>query len=124
MAIKVTTDGTRYTVGSLPKPKTDQEGRQKRDRVTGEDLMATQLIQIDENGAEVINVTTPGMPRVEQGDEVSPRNLIAIPWQQGQRSGVAFRADALDTPTAPAVASANGSASTSGSASTAKGGQP
>ena len=96
MAIKVKTDGTRYTVGSVPKQKTDMEGRPKRDRVTGDDLMVTQLVQIDENGAEVINCTTPGLPRVQLGDEVVPRNLIAIPWQQGQRAGVAFRADALD----------------------------
>lgn len=101
MAIKVKTDGTRYSVGSAPKPKNDMEGKQRTDRVTGQLLFSTQLIKLDEDGAEIIPVTTAGEPDVGQGAEVRPVGLIAIPWQQGQRSGVAYRADAIEHVTAP-----------------------
>ncbi|WP_433027561.1 hypothetical protein [Actinomycetospora sp. CA-053990] len=117
MAIKVKTDGTRYSVALPPKPKLDMEGRQRTDRVTGVGLSVTQLIQLDEDGAEIINCTTPGVPDVGQGAEVIPTNLIAIPWQQGQRSGVAYRADSIEHVPAAGSASAPSSGSSKGSGS-------
>ena len=39
-----------------------------------------------------------------------PVNLIAIPWQQGQRSGVAYRADGIELAPLPTASnSASGS---------------
>lgn len=95
-AIKVDISGSRYSVGVVPRPKNDMEGRQRTDRMTGTPLFVTQLIKLDDDGAEIITVTTPGAPDVGQGAEVRPVNLVAIPWQQGQRSGVAFRADSIE----------------------------
>ena len=103
--IKVDITGSRFTVGSEPKPKNDMEGRQRTDRMTGTPLSVTQLVKIDEDGAEVLAVTTPGVPQVAQGAEVRPVGLVAIPWQQGQRSGVAFKADAIEAAHAPAPTS-------------------
>ena len=94
--IKVDINGSRFTVGSPPKPKNDMEGRQRQDRVTGTPLFTTQLVKVDEEGAEIVAVTTPGAPQFAQGAEVRPVSLVAIPWQQGQRSGVAFKADAIE----------------------------
>ncbi len=110
--IKVDTSGSRYSVGSIPKPKNDQQGNQRTDRMSGAPLFMTQLIQLDEGGAEIINVTTAGRPDLGQGAEVRPVGLIAIPWQQGDRSGVAFKADAIEHATAassPAPAKGSGS---------------
>jgi hypothetical protein len=101
--IKVDITGSRFTVGAEPKPKNDMEGRQRTDRMTGTPLFVTQLVKIDEEGAEVVAVTTPGAPKVAQGAEVRPVSLVAIPWQQGQRSGVAFKADAIEPAQAPAA---------------------
>jgi hypothetical protein len=112
--IKVKTEGSRYTMGGAPKPKTDMEGKQRRDRMTGEELFTSQLIQFNDEGAEVLNITTPGAPTPAQGDDVVPVGLIAIPWQQGQRSGVAYRADGIEL--APLASGAG-----TGSASSAKG---
>ena len=94
--IKVDINGSRFTVGSVPKPKTDMEGRQRQDRMTGAPLFTTQLVKVDDEGAEIVAVTTPGAPAVDQGAEVRPVSLVAIPWQQGQRAGVAFKADAIE----------------------------
>lgn len=110
-AIKVDISGARYSVGAVPKPKNDIEGRQRTDRVTGVGLFVTQLIKLDDEGAEIIPVTTPGSPDVGQGAEVRPVNLIAIPWQQGQRSGVAFKADAIEHATAAQAPTPKGSGS-------------
>lgn len=100
--IKVDINGSRFTVGAPPKPKTDMEGRQRQDRMTGTPLFTTQLVKVDDEGAEILAVTTSGAPQVEQGAEVRPVGLIAIPWQQGQRSGVAFKADRIEPAHAPA----------------------
>lgn len=94
--IRVKTEGSRYTMGGAPKPKLDMEGRQRRDRVSGAELFTSQVIQFNEDGAEVLAITTPGAPSPGQGDDVVPMGLIAIPWQQGQRSGVAYRADGIE----------------------------
>ena len=100
--IKVDTTGSRYTVGAAPRPKNDMEGRQRQDRQTGAPLFTTQLVKVDDEGAEILAITTSGAPSVEQGAEVRPVGLIAIPWQQGQRSGVAFKADRIEPAHAPA----------------------
>ncbi len=103
--IKVDINGSRFTVGAPPKPKNDMEGRQRQDRMTGAPLFVTQLVKVDEEGAEIVAVTTPHAPQVEQGAEVRPVSLVAIPWQQGQRSGVAFKADAIEPARSAAKAS-------------------
>lgn len=113
--IKVKTEGSRYTMGGAPKPKTDMEGKQRRDRMTGAELFTSQLIQFNDEGAEVLNVTTPGAPTPSQGDDVVPVGLIAIPWQQGQRSGVAYRADGIEL--APLAAGTGSVSGAKGSAS-------
>ncbi|MHC1563174.1 hypothetical protein ACR9E3_29795 [Actinomycetospora sp. C-140] len=116
--IKVDTSDTKFSVGVEPRPKNDMEGRQRTDRTTGTPLFVTQLIKLDDDGAEIIAVTTPGAPDIGQGAEVRPVKLIAIPWQQGQRSGVAFKADAIEhaptttqgiASTAPAPSKGSGS---------------
>lgn len=104
--IRVDISQDRYSVGAAPKPKTDMQGRQRTDRVTGDGLSVTQLVKIGPDGAEVFNCTTAGVPDVAVGDEVRPRNLIAIPWQQDGRSGVSFKADAIET--VPAAAGKGG----------------
>ncbi|MEU8489730.1 hypothetical protein [Pseudonocardia alni] len=101
--IKVDITGARYTVGAAPRPKNDMDGRQRTDRQTGTPLFTTQLVKVDAEGAEIVAVTTAGAPQVEQGAEVRPVALIAIPWQQGQRSGVAFKADRIEPAHTPAA---------------------
>ena len=73
------------------------EGRQRTDRVTGAALFVTQLIKLDDEGAEIIPVTTPGSPDVGQGAEVRPGQpdrdpLAAGPALRGRVQGRRHRA--------------------------------
>lgn len=85
-----------FTVGRPFMPKLDEEGRHKRDRRTGAPLHTAQLIVMDERGADTIIVTVAGEPpQLHQGQPVTPVNLVALPWANNGRNGVAFRADEI-----------------------------
>lgn len=101
--IKVDSNASQWNVGAAARPKNDMEGRQRTDRATGAALFVTQLVKVDAEGAEIVSVTTSGAPAVDQGASVRPVGLIAIPWQQGERSGVAFKADAIEPVHAPSA---------------------
>ena len=117
MQLEIRTEGVEFVVSHTPQPKNDNDGRQKTDRDTGELLHVTELVAMDETGAEVIKVTTPGTPRVTKRQPVTVLKLVATPWNIDGRGGVAFRAEAITpiptTPTAPAKA-ATGAASSAG----------
>jgi hypothetical protein len=46
-------------------------------------------------GGDVIAVTVAGEPKVSAGRAVTITGLVALPWSQDGRSGVAYRADAI-----------------------------
>jgi hypothetical protein len=108
MRLEIKTEGVEFVVSRAPEPKGDGEGGQKADRVTGELLFTTELVAMDDSGAEVIKVTTAGKPEVSKRQLVQVPGLIAVPWAMEGRSGVAFRADSLAPmkPAARAAASA------------------
>jgi hypothetical protein len=60
MQLKIKTDGVEFVVSRAPQPKNDNGGRQKVDRDTGASLHVTELVAMDDTGAEVIKVTTAG----------------------------------------------------------------
>src|SRR5918911_741921 len=102
MQLEIKTDGVEFVVSRAPQPKNDNDGRQKTDRETGELLHVTELVAMDETGAEVIKVTTAGQPQVTKRQLVMVVKLVATPWTIDGRSGVAFRADAIvPVPTMP-----------------------
>ena len=119
MQLEIKTEGVDFVVSRGPQPKNDNDGRQKTDRETGELLHVTELVAMDETGAEVIKVTTAGQPRIVKRQLVTVVKLVATPWNIDGRGGVAFRADSIaPVPTAPtsparAATSAAGSAGTS-----------
>jgi hypothetical protein len=119
MQLEVKTEAVDFVVSRAPQPKNDNDGRQKTDRETGELLHVTELVAMDETGAEVIKVTTAGHPRVAKRQPVTVVKLVATPWTIDGRGGVAFRADAIiPVPTMPSsagrAATSAGSAGTSG----------
>ena len=65
---------------------------------------------LDESGGDVISVTVAGEPQVFAGRAVTVTGLVALPWSQDGRSGIAYRADAItqtaDTPQAKAAGAA------------------
>jgi len=105
--LEIKTEGVEFVVSRVPQAKNDNDGRQKADRGTGELLYATELVAMDDSGAEVIKVTTAGEPRVAKRQAVTVRGLIAMPWNVDGRGGVAFRADSI----APLTPSGSGAVS-------------
>ena len=76
-------------------------GQPKVDRETGQPLWQVQLMALDSSGADVIAVTVPGDPNITVGQPAQIDGLVALPWSQDGRSGVAFRADSLRASGAP-----------------------
>lgn len=58
MLLELKTDGIDFMLSKLPEPKNDENGRQKADRTSGELLFVTELVVMNDTGAEVIKVTT------------------------------------------------------------------
>lgn len=98
MRIKVNTASDPIMCTKTGEPRTDFEtGQPKIDKATGLVLWQVQLMVLDSDGAEIISVTVPGEPKVVVGQQVSVTNLVALPWNQNGKSGIAFRADAITT---------------------------
>ena len=56
-------------------------------------MWSTQVFILDEDGGEVISITTAGeKPNVRKGQIVTVSMLEALPWATNGRNGVAFRA--------------------------------
>lgn len=109
MKLFIDTSKMTFTVTRGVEEKVDNETRrQKTNRVTGELLWTVQVMALDASGGEVIMVTLAGNnpPKVIVGQTVSPVELEAIPWAQGSRNGVAYRASALNVVSAGKSAAA------------------
>lgn len=96
MKLNIDTTGVTFLCTREPQPKTDRAtGAPKVDRETGEAQWQIQLAALDSTGGEVLLVTVAGRPDVGVGSPVAVEDLVAIPWSQGDRSGVAYRAGAI-----------------------------
>lgn len=115
MQLEIKAEGVDFVVSRAPQSKNDNDGRQKTDRETGAPLYVTELVAMDETGAEVIKVTTAGEPRVAKRQLVTVVKLIATPWNIDGRGGVAFRADSIVP--LPATAAGPAKAATGAAAS-------
>ena len=93
MKLYVDTSTKQVQVSKDPVEKTEQNGRQKTERGTGRPMWSTQVFVLDDDGGEVIAITTAGeKPDVKVGQLVSVSKLEALPWATNGRNGVAFRA--------------------------------
>lgn len=104
MKLYVDTSDKQVTVTKDPVEKTDQNGRQRVERGTGRPMWSTQVFILDEDGGEVITITTAGeRPNVKVGQLVTVSKLEALPWATNGRNGVAFRAAELKAAGSPSV---------------------
>jgi hypothetical protein len=107
MKLIVDTSKKHVMVSREPVEKTEQNGRQKTERGTGRPMWSTQVFVQDDEGGEVITVTTAGeKPDVAVGQIVSLAKLEALPWATNGRNGVAFRAESISAPSMQSVKSA------------------
>jgi hypothetical protein len=102
MKLKIDTIGVSFVCTRAPEQRLAFDTGQPRiDRETGQPLWQVQLMALDGSGAEVIAVTVAGDPRVAVAQPVQVEGLVALPWNQDGRSGVAYRADAIRASGAP-----------------------
>ena len=98
MKLIISTIDKQVTVSREAVEKTEQNGRQRQERGTGRLMWSTQVFVLDDDGGEVITVTTAGeRPNVKVGQPVSLSKLEALPWATNGRNGVAFRAEEIKT---------------------------
>ena len=76
MRLELRTDRVQFLVTRAPEPKTDQDGRQKRDQRSQEPLWQTELVAIDADGADVIRVATAFEPKAGPGQYVQVGDLV------------------------------------------------
>jgi hypothetical protein len=90
----IDTKATVFLAGGAPTPVVDYETKQpKVDRDSGEPLYAVQVIAMQDGESDIITVKVPGLPpTMGQGTPVRVVDLVANPWSNNGKSGVAFRA--------------------------------
>lgn len=95
MRLLIDTSTTSFSTGRPFERKVDDNGVQRLDRRTRLPLWSAQLIAMDEAGADTIIVTIAATepPNLTQGQPVSLVRLVALPWANNGRNGVAYRAD-------------------------------
>ena len=96
MKLNVDTGSKQVSVTKEATEKLEQNGRQKVERGTGRPMWSTQVFVLDDEGGEVITITTAGeKPNVKVGQSVTVSKLEALPWATNGRNGVAFRAEEI-----------------------------
>jgi hypothetical protein len=102
MKLRIDTNGVSFVCTRAPEQRLSFDTGQPRiDRDTGQPLWQVQLMALDGSGAEVIAVTVAGEPGVTVAQPVQVAGLVALPWNQDGRGGVAFRADSVRAAGAP-----------------------
>lgn len=102
MRLTIDITGVTFFCTRAPEPRTAFEtGAPRLDKESGLPLFQVQLAALDSSGGEVLNVTVTGAPQVAVGSPVVVEGLVAIPWAQGDRSGVAYRAASVRSSGSP-----------------------
>jgi hypothetical protein len=102
MKLRIDTAGVSFVCTRAPEQRLAFDTGQPRvDRETGLPLWQVQLMALDSSGGDVIAVTVAGDPNVAVGQPAQVDGLVALPWSQEGRSGIAFRADAIRASGAP-----------------------
>ena len=96
MKLRIDTTGVSFTCTRAPEQRLNFDtGRPRVDKATGVPLWLVQVMALDESGGDVISVTVAGEPQVSAGRAVTVTGLVALPWSQDGRSGIAYRAEAI-----------------------------
>ncbi|MGV9313425.1 SCO3933 family regulatory protein [Streptomyces sp. NPDC003691] len=92
-----------------PRVANRETGQLKIDRTTGKTMYQVGLCLMSGASADVVNVSVPGEPAgVQLGMPVHVRDLVAMPWENDGRHGIAFRAEEIRPLSAPAAAKGGG----------------
>ncbi|OBH17313.1 hypothetical protein [Mycolicibacter sinensis] len=96
MKLKIDTTEVTFLCTRIPEQRTNFDtGTPRIDKATGQALWQVQLIALDATGGEVLAVTVVGEPKLTVGQPVAVTGLVALPWSQEGRSGIAYRAESI-----------------------------
>ena len=95
--LPIDTSGMTFMCAAPARPATDFDTGQHKVDVNGELLFSLQVVALDEDGAQIISVKVPGDPKLGQGAMLRFDGLVAMPWSMNDRSGVAFRANGVES---------------------------
>jgi hypothetical protein len=96
MRLPIDTSSIRFTCTRAPERRTIRETGQPRiDRDSGRELWQVQVMALTADGAEILAITVAGEPTVSVGQPVTVEGLVGMPWAQGDRAGIAYRASAI-----------------------------
>lgn len=110
MKLRIETTGVTFLCTRIPEQRTNFDtGAPRIDKATGQALWQVQLIALDATGGEVLAVTVVGEPKVTVGQPVAVSGLVALPWSQDGRSGIAYRAETITGGADPAAAATKAS---------------
>lgn len=120
MKLRLDIAGVSFFCTRAAEPKVDFEtGAVRMDKESGQALWRVQVAALDASGGEILAVTVPGEPDVAIGSPVQVTGLVAIPWSQGDRSGVAYRAESVRSTGTPVTGVITPSATPAGDGSKA-----
>ncbi len=107
LSLPIDTSRMQFTCTHKPELRTVREtGQPRLDRETRRELFQTQVMALTAEGALILAITVAGEPAVSVGQPVTVEGLVALPWAQGDRAGIAYRANAI-RPAGPAKQAGN-----------------
>lgn len=112
MKLPVDVSSLAFLVVVAPAPVVDFESKKAKADENGEPLYTVQLVAMGEDDAEILPVKVAGASALRAGTPVTVSGLVVTPWKMGDRSGVSFRAAAIQ-PLVPA-SSSNGAGEKAG----------
>ncbi|MEV7383775.1 SCO3933 family regulatory protein [Streptomyces lydicus] len=93
-------------VPPAPRVANRETGQLRVDRETGKTVYQVGVCLMAGSTADVINVSVAGEPTgIQLGMPVQVRDLVATPWENDGRHGIAFRAAEIKPLSAPASSS-------------------
>jgi hypothetical protein len=93
-------------VAPTPRVANRETGQLRVDKETGKTVYQVGLCLMAGTSADVVTVNVPGEPTgVQNGMPVQVRDLIATPWENEGRHGIAFRATEIKPLAAPPTSS-------------------
>ena len=98
MRLPIDTVAVRFVTAGAAEPVLDFETRAHRVVVDGVPIYNVHLFAVGSGGRDSITVKVSGEPKgIGEFTPVKVTNLIASTWENGDRHGVSFRADKIDT---------------------------
>lgn len=108
MRLPINVDSLAFIAVALPEAVVDFDSKQPRTDPDGRPIFAVGVVALGNEGADILTVKVSGQPKgITQGAPVRVTDLVATTWQMGDRHGVSFRAEAIESIATPATTKAS-----------------